>query len=317
MLVISAAALLVVLAGFATQRGTICAVQAVRDVFERGAWFRFASFLECAAWAALILMLGAMLGLRLAGDVLAYELGLTCMLGGALFGLGALANGACAFGSVARLAGGDLSYLVMPPAFLLGAMLCGDQWQPAPLTAAMSPVWPAALATLAAIALTSFVVWRVFTAVKGARRRSVARVVSQTVWPPAVAVFIVAAVNSSVLFLVGSWPFTGLLSDIARDGEGDLVRAGLALAFVLGAIVGGVSARRFRLLRPGIAALGRRLLGGMLMGAGAMLIPGGNDRLILLDLPLLHLHAAAAYATMMVAIFAGMGTKHIFWTRGG
>lgn len=102
-----------------------------------------------------------------------------CVLGGILFGLGALANGACAFGSIARLAGGDLSYLAMPPAFLLGAILCRDHWQPVPLSVAMSPVWPAALATLATIALASFVVWRVFTAVKGARRRGVVRILSQ------------------------------------------------------------------------------------------------------------------------------------------
>ena len=45
---------LVALAGFATQRGTICAVQAGRDVADRRSWARFVSFLECAAWSALI-----------------------------------------------------------------------------------------------------------------------------------------------------------------------------------------------------------------------------------------------------------------------
>ena len=117
---------LVALAGFATQRGTICAVQAGRDVVERRSWARFVSFLECAAWSALILIAATLMGSSALAHAPAYELGLIPIVGGAVFGLGALVNGACAFGSAARLAGGDLSYLAMPPAFLLGAFLAVD-----------------------------------------------------------------------------------------------------------------------------------------------------------------------------------------------
>ena len=46
----------------------------------------------------------------------------------------------------------------------------------------------------------------------------------------------------------------------------------------------------------------RNLLGGFLMGAGAMLVPGGNASLILQDLPALSVHAIFAYLAMVAGI---------------
>lgn len=296
---------LVALAGFATQRGTICAVQAGRDVVERRSWARFVSFLECAAWSALILIAATLTGSLAFAHATAYEPGLIPVIGGAVFGLGALVNGACAFGSVARLAGGDLSYLAMPPAFLLGAILAVDRWSPEPLLVDPKEISIAAIL----IVLAPFALWRVITAIKAARRRGAVQSLRQPVWRPAFAVFVIASVNAGAMLLVGPWPFTSLLLDVAREGMGELVRMGLAMAFVLGAIAGGLTAKRFRLLYPDLTGLGRRLAGGALMGIGAALIPGGNDRLVLVDLPLLHVHGILAYGAMAVAILIGLEMK--------
>ena len=302
------AAALVAIAGFATQRGTICAVQAGRDVVERRSWARFVSFLECAAWSALILIAATLMGSSALAHALAYELGLIPIIGGSVFGLGALVNGACAFGSVARLAGGDLSYLAIPPAFLLGAFLAVDRWPPEPLLADQTEV--SIIAIL--IALTPFALWRFVTAIKTARDRGAMRSVRQPVWRPAFAVFVIASVNAGALLLLGPWPFTSQLPEVKRDGMGDLVRLAVTLAFVLGAIAGGVTAKRFRLLYPDLKGLGRRLAGGTFMGIGAALIPGGNDRLVLVDLPLLHVHAVLAYGAMAAAIILGLALH--LWT---
>lgn len=298
---------LVALAGFATQRGTICAVQAGRDVVERRSWTRFVSFLECAAWSALILIAATLMGFSALVDATAYELGLIPVIGGAVFGLGALVNGACAFGSVARLAGGDLSYLAMPPAFLLGAFLAVDRWSPEPLLAHHADVSIVAIL----IVLAPFALWRVTTAIKAARRRGAVRNLRQPVWRPALAVFVIASVNAGALLLLGPWPFTSQLLEVTREGMGDLVRFAVTAAFILGAIAGGVTAKRFRLLYPDLTGLGRRLAGGTLMGIGASLIPGGNDRLVLVDLPLLHIHGVLAYGAMAAAIFLGLAMNRL------
>ena len=44
--------------------------------------------------------------------------------------------------------------------------------------------------------------------------------------------------------------------------------------------------------------------GGALMGMGSLLIPGGNDNLILIGLPFLQLYAWVAIAAMAVVIAA-------------
>ncbi len=43
-------------------------------------------------------------------------------------------------------------------------------------------------------------------------------------------------------------------------------------------------------------------MGGFLIGAGAMLVPGGNASLILQDLPALSVHAILAYLAMVLGI---------------
>ena len=86
-------------------------------------------------------------------------------------------------------------------------------------------------------------------------------------------------------------------------------RAVLALALVFGAGAGALSAGRFKWRAPGLHAAASCFFGGVLMGAGGALIPGGNDALVLLGMPLLQLSAFAAYAAMTAMIAAG------FWLR--
>ena len=70
-----------------------------------------------------------------------------------------------------------------------------------------------------------------------------------------------------------------------------------------------LTAKRFRLLYPDLTGIGRRLAGGTLMGIGASLIPGGNDRLVLVDFPLLNVHGILAYGAMAAAIILGLEMK--------
>ena len=56
----------------------------------------------------------------------------------------------------------------------------------------------------------------------------------------------------------------------------------------------------------------RCFVGGVLMGWGSLLIPGGNDGLILVGMPLLWPYAWVAFATMCATIAAAMllGRRH-------
>jgi toxin CptA len=50
----------------------------------------------------------------------------------------------------------------------------------------------------------------------------------------------------------------------------------------------------------------RCLAGGALMGVGSAMIPGGNDNLILVGLPMAMPYAWQAIAAMILAIWAGL-----------
>jgi toxin CptA len=81
---------------------------------------------------------------------------------------------------------------------------------------------------------------------------------------------------------------------------------------------GGWTAGRFRATRVTAGALLRCLAGGALMGAGTLLIPGSNDGLILVGMPLLWPYAWVGFATMCVSIgLAQLATSHFNHDRAG
>jgi toxin CptA len=301
-------------AGFALQRGHICVVLAVREVVQERRWSRFLSFLECAAWA-----LGALLITHAAGWMAlstwpaAASLSLAA-LGGAIFGAGALVNGACAFGSAGRLAAGETSFLAMLPGFVLGAVIARNVGAVAMTTTASMALGlrGPALAALA-LTLTAFLVWRLRSAWRAASRpRAIRELFVQQSWPPALAMAVIALANVALMLLVFTWPYTTLLIDVAlARGMDVLIRALIVTVFLAGAFWGARTAGAFRLRGAGGVDLAMRFGGGVLMGFGAAMIPGGNDALVLLGLPLLQPAAFAAYAAMVLVIAGGLTVQRV------
>jgi len=73
-----------------------------------------------------------------------------------------------------------------------------------------------------------------------------------------------------------------------------------------GAFTGGLTARRFVSTPVTLSRLARCFASGVLMGWGSLLIPGGNDGLILVGMPLLFAYAWVAMASMALAIGGAM-----------
>jgi uncharacterized protein len=73
------------------------------------------------------------------------------------------------------------------------------------------------------------------------------------------------------------------------------------------------------LARSRILLIGRlrRTLGGILMGVGALLIPGGNDTLLMIGFPMGAWQAALAYALFVgtvAALIAKFGSMARAWS---
>jgi uncharacterized protein len=76
----------------------------------------------------------------------------------------------------------------------------------------------------------------------------------------------------------------------------------LVSAAIIGGLVSTVLAKRFKLKQPNLRTSFGSLCGGCLMAFGIVMIPGGNDGIVLSLLPSLVPSGALAYFTMNIGI---------------
>lgn len=289
------------LMGYAIQRGATCMVAAVGELIEERRATRIIALAEAALWVAGGLSLVAVAGAHIAG-LISYRATLLTLAGGALLGLGALINRACVFGAIARLGSGEWAYIATPVGFLIGCLLVDlSPWANA-WHAVGTPIeranWGFVLAISAPLAL-----WRGGTVIAALRQHRL----SDHIWSPHVATAIIGIAFVVMMLAVGSWAYTDALAQLARGMSMDSVeRIALFFGLLGGAVLGGWTAGMLQARRPGVGVTLRCLVGGMLMGVGSLLIPGGNDGLILVGLPLLQEYALIALLAMAATIAAGL-----------
>lgn len=78
-----------------------------------------------------------------------------------------------------------------------------------------------------------------------------------------------------------------------------------ALSMIAGGVYAAISEGSFKIQAPQFLSFIACLAGGTLMGAAAIIIPGGNDGMLLKGIPSLAPHSIIAY-TLMVAIMLGL-----------
>ena len=279
--------------GFAIQRGGTCTLAAVEELVVKRRASQLVALAEAAVWVGGGLVAAA--ALRMLPPVpVGYGVGAATVFGGVLLGLGAWVNGACILGAVARFGSGQWAYIVTPLGFFLGCLTFG------PLFAASSPApqdaspWLQHATLWALVPFAGFACWRLahLHATPDARR-----------WSPHTATTVIGLAFLALLLLVGAWAYTDVLIDAARGmPHGAAVPAALSAALLAGAVLGGWTAGLFRHTRASPRQIARCLAGGLLMGWGALLVPGGNDGLVLVGLPLLRPHAWLALFAMTATI---------------
>jgi len=294
------------LMGFAIQRGGTCLVAAVDEVVSKRRASRLIALAEASLLVAAGMVIAQLLGV-LPMAPRAFALTGWTMLGGMIMGLGAWVAGSCVFGAIARIGNGEPAYLLVPLGFFLGcvaALLLGMTRLPHAL-ATNSPVL--SQATLFAIPLLLLAAWRFARMIGAARRGQFA----EHVWSPHVATGVIGVTFVILLLLVGAWNYTDYLAEAARNMAIRGADRGLLLvALFSGAILGGWTAGKIRPVQPSLGAVVRCLVGGVMLGFGGSLVPGANDGLILLGLPLLYPHAWLAFASMLLTIAAALIVHH-------
>ena len=284
--------------GFAIQRGGTCTVAAVDEVLHQHRARKLGAMFEASLWVAGGLALASLL--HLAGSMPGgYAADGWTVLGGCLLGLGAWVNRACVFGTVARLGAGEWAYALTPLGFFLGCLLAGPPHS-LPLQAAAPPQQAA---VLFGPLFLLFAAWRMARAL---RHGGLAQLHAK-VWAPHAATVVIGVSFVVTLLLVGRWAYTDVLADLAKGMAGMLGLPGvLVLALLAGALWGGRSAGGWSGQGIRLATAARCLIGGAMMGYGSNLIPGSNDGLILVGIPLLRPYAWLAFACMCLTIAAAM-----------
>ena len=302
MLGLAIATVCATLMGFAIQRGGTCLVAAIDEAVSNRTINRLLALAEASLLVAAGMVTAQILGL-LPTAPHAFALSGWTVVGGIIMGLGAFTAGACVFGAIARIGNGEPAYFLVPVGFFLGcvaALKLGMTRLPHAVTA-HSPVLADAL--LFAGPLLAIVGWRVWQTLHAVRRRDFAAYV----WSPHVATGVIGVTFVTLFLVVGAWNYTDYLAEAARHMGSRLSDRGLLLlALFGGALLGGWTAGRIRPTLPTVSSMARCSMGGMMLGFGGSLVPGANDGLILLGLPLLYPHAWVAFSSMLLTIAAAL-----------
>ncbi len=298
--------------GYAAQRGSLCAVQGVEEWIERRSTRQLVAFLHCSLWvAAVSVPLAWFTHVQLAA---ALPISLVSLAGGLLFGAGAALNGGCSFGTIIRLGAGDATYLATILGMAAGIVFHlrgpGGWLPPLPTGPSLLAAPDAAGLSLFA-ALLALLAWEVRRgwAKKGDRHR----------WAPERAAALMGLTGGLLYALNGSWAYTlALERGLGATMAGGIASPVLALIFVAsvaGAAIGAWRRRIFK-ARLKLRALPSRFAGGVVMGAAASLIPGGNDALVLHAIPALSPHVLVAYPGLIAGaalmLVAGRASS---WSR--
>jgi uncharacterized membrane protein YedE/YeeE len=287
--------------GFANQRGGTCTVAALEEVVLKGRFKRLIALFEASLWVGAGFVLLNAAGLLTAIPV-NYAAGVGTIVGGVLFGIGAFVNRACIFGTIARLGTGELSYLATPFGFYLGSLATAHLPGPTQLDD-RSPLISAS--TWLALLIIPLIFVRIYMHLRYMRRTG--RGLWVHIWSPHVATTIIGITFLVTMVAQQNWTYSEVLTDLARGMTFGLrPKVFLGVALFAGAMLGGVTAGRFKIVAPDLAGIVRHLAGGMLMGVGALLMPGGNTRLALVGLPLLWPYAWLAFIAICITIYSGL-----------
>jgi len=303
--------------GFAIQRGATCTVAAVDEVVSKRRWNRLGALVEASVWVAGGLAIAE--AFHLLGNMPAgYPVSYLTVLGGVLLGLGAYINRACVFGAIARFGSGEWAYLATPFGIYVGCLIVTQGFSP-PAHAKLpygSPVLAAAV--WVAWPFVAFLSWRLLRPLLAVSKEAstealpvrLRRGLATRVWTPHTATTVIGVTFLVMFLLVGAWDYTGALAELARGMSHSLVaKMLLLLALFLGAVLGGYTAGRFRSTRVSSTQVLKCFTGGVLMGWGGLLVPGQNDGLILIGMPLLWPYAWLTFLLMCASIGAALAIE--------
>jgi uncharacterized membrane protein YedE/YeeE len=320
MAILAFAVVLALVLGFAAHRASICTVRAVAEIMSSRRGYMLASIGKSVLWVWAVTIPIFWLMPASGTELNGWSLTGVAVLGGFMFGLGAAINHGCAFSTMARFADGDGKMLATIIGFALGvlgfATLAGWRWLPRPVPA------PALVGSLLAWAMAPafvFLAWALYESARLWRTRPSDTRLTDLILAPryrlSTAALLVGLPGALLFLTYGPFGYTSTFELVIEGAFGTrswppAARWILLVAVLTGMFLSTWQRGSFRPdWRPQPVWL-VNLAGGLLMGLGTALAPGGNDALVLYGIPTFSPSAAPTFAALALGVAAGLVMMH-------
>ena len=206
---------------------------------------------------------------------------------------------------------GRLAFLATIPGIGLGAVLAGQlglagyrgapgpAFMAAPGAVQVAAVLSAAIIVLATLGATLLRI--------GRARHGLSSLLRASRWRPTMTMLITGAAGGLAFVMAEPWAWPSLVRRVSQALSGDAAEFPAPMlvgpvALFAGGFAASFLSGRFRVRWQSSRQLLRSLLGGIIMGTSAALVPGGNDVMLLHALPSLAMSGVVAYAAMFAVL---------------
>ena len=317
---VTAAIFFAAVIGFAVHRASLCNVKAVAELLTTRRALMLGSFFKTVLWVvAATIVIDFFVSPGSTWPVQVWGLGIGSLAGGFVFGVGAALNGGCALGTIGRLGNGDLRMLVTLIGLVIGLVGASysqvRRWLPLPESVDLSLSMQPVVAIVLTAVLSLWVLWELWRLLRN-RSRGISwrELVFSDRYRLSAAALVLGISNGLIYTLFGPWSYTrtvkAAVNHIVMDRPGPgvlywLFFAAMIVGVLLSSLTRGSFALHWRIRFESL----HNLLGGMLMGVGAALTPGGNDVLILHAIPSGSSHALPAYGALLIGTATALMVK--------
>ena len=304
--------LLAALMGFAVHRASLCTVRTVAEILSSRRAYMLSTMLKAVLWVMAFSVPILLFLPESAAPNRSYAITFAAIAGGFLFGVGAATNGGCAFSTLGHLANGNLWMLTTLFGFCIGVAGLSIMVPMTEHGQALTPLLfkaPKPLILVVLALLWLFLCWELFRLWRSrAKGSSWIQLFFSRRYRLSTAALLLGFSGGVLYAIHGAWTYTNALKRQIQSlwlpiEQPVTINLLLFLALFGGMLLSAWQRGSLRLRWHRIQAWPRHFISGAFMGAGAVLIPGGNDTLILKSLPGISPHAIPA----SVALFCGIG----------
>lgn len=312
--------ILAFLAGFSTRRGTICLVRASQEIIEKKPAKTIIFILEAITISLAITVPSIIFFPDQINIAQSYQFTMSLIFGALIYGFGSALNGGCAIGTLSYLLNGNMNFLGTFIGMAFGYLIYINT---SILSVFSEPVpdqnMKHNIIYLVTILIVSwgFTAWRVKQFLKPSGEKvskSFKYFLTSSVARDFIAIFILGITCGILFLMLGHswnhirWLFsTGeILSGRNMVDEQFQSITVTTISFILGILAATLLSKSFKLSSFKLFKFLKKIAGGVFIAIGVIFIPGGNDTLILYDVPGLSFHAPIALIVIMMSIVASL-----------